>query len=62
MNRASPQVLRHGLVSAQALANAGIAFVCMPVDGEEEYQRRALEASARLEKMAVEAEKQEPQQ
>ena len=56
MNRASPQLLRQGLMSARALADAGIAFVCMPVAGEAEYQQRIEEVAKRLEEMAVKAE------
>ncbi|HID8807170.1 DUF1382 family protein [Enterobacter roggenkampii] len=59
MNKASPVDLRKCLETAQMLAQAGIRFVPIPVESEEEFQTLATELSLRLEQMAVEAEKNE---
>ncbi|HFV9210609.1 TPA: DUF1382 family protein, partial [Enterobacter roggenkampii] len=47
------------LETAQMLAQAGIRFVPIPVESEEDFQTLAAELSRRLEQMAVEAEKNE---
>ncbi|ENH9344876.1 DUF1382 family protein [Enterobacter cloacae complex sp. 2024EL-00227] len=57
MNKASPVDLRKSLEIANNLAHIGIRFVPIPVATEEEFQVMAAELSIRLEKMAVEAEK-----
>lgn len=59
MNRASPVDLRKSLEIANHLARIGIRFVPIPVATEEDFQALSAELSRRLEKMAVEAEKNE---
>lgn len=57
MNRASPSELRKSLVAAQALAQAGILFVAVPVLSETDHADLVSQVQNRLEAMAVEAEK-----
>lgn len=57
MNRASPAQLRKVIEAANAYVKAGILFVPMPVADEAEFHQRLVEADARLETMATEAEK-----
>lgn len=57
MNRASPSELRKSLVAAQALAQAGILFVAVPVLSETDHADLVSQVQSRLETMAVEAEK-----
>ncbi|MEX1411674.1 DUF1382 family protein [Enterobacter kobei] len=59
MNRASPVDLRKSLEIANHLGHIGIRFVPIPVATEEEFQALSAELSRRLERMAVEAEKNE---
>ncbi|MBE3303415.1 DUF1382 family protein [Enterobacter cloacae complex sp. P30U] len=59
MNRAAPVDLRKSLEIANNRAHIGIRFVPIPVATEEEFQTLAAELSRRLERMAVEAEKNE---
>ncbi|EMA0457680.1 DUF1382 family protein [Enterobacter hormaechei] len=59
MNKASPVDLRKCLETAQMLAQAGIRFVPIPVESEEEFQGLLAALGRRLERMAVEAEKNE---
>lgn len=59
MNRASPVDLRKSLEMANNLAQIGIRFVPVPVSTEEEFQALLATAHTRLDKMAVEAEKDE---
>lgn len=58
MNKASPVVLRKAMEAAQTLAGAGILFVPIPVNGQDEFALRMKEAEQRLEQLAVEAEQQ----
>lgn len=57
MTRASPSELRKSLVAAQAMVQAGILFVPMPVLNEQDHAELASQMQNRLETMAVEAEK-----
>ncbi|RXZ42666.1 DUF1382 family protein [Crenobacter cavernae] len=57
MNRAFPAQLRKAIEAANAYVKAGILFVPMPVADETEQRQRLAEADARLEEMAVAAEK-----
>ncbi len=59
MNRASPVDLRKSLEIANNLAHIGIRFVPIPAATEEDFQALSAELSRWLEKMAVEAEKNE---
>lgn len=59
MNRASPVDLRKSLEMANSLAQIGIRFVPIPVATEEEFQTLLATAHIRLDKFAVEAEKDE---
>ncbi|EPV0753352.1 DUF1382 family protein [Enterobacter hormaechei] len=59
MNRAAPVDLRKILEIANHLAHIGIRFVPITVASEEDFQTLAAELSRRLERMAVEAEKNE---
>lgn len=59
MNKASPVDLRKSLEIAQMLAQGGIKFVPIPVESDEEFQSLLAALDRRLERMAVEAEKNE---
>lgn len=59
MNRASPAQLRKSLEVADALAKAGIRFVCMPVVDEADHANLADQANERIERLAVISESQE---
>ena len=57
MNRSSPSELRKSLVAAQAMVQAGILFVPMPVLNEKDHADLANQMQDRIEAMAIEAEK-----
>jgi len=59
MNRASPSELRKSLVAANALAQAGILFVALPVLNEADHAELINNVAGRLEAMALQAEKDE---
>lgn len=56
MNRASPADMRKSLEMANALTQAGILFIPMPVADGLEAEARIAEAQARLDEMALAAE------
>lgn len=60
MNKASPVDLRKALEVAQVLARAGILFVPMPVNGQDQDEliQRNEEAQMRLDRIVVETEQQ----
>ena len=59
MNRASPSELRKSLTAANALAQAGVLFIAVPVLNEKDYAELVNMVAGRLEAMALEAEKEE---
>ncbi|WP_182310685.1 DUF1382 family protein [Aeromonas media] len=58
MNRASPADLRKSLEMANCLAKEGILFIPMPVADNQEAEARLAEADARLNEMALAAERE----
>lgn len=59
MNRASPVDLRKCLEAANMLAQSGIRFVPIPAVTDAEYATLSALLTSKLERMAVEAEKNE---
>ncbi|EMN1549399.1 DUF1382 family protein [Enterobacter kobei] len=59
MNRASPVDLRKCLEAANMLAQSGIRFVPIPAVTDAEYATLSALFTSKLERMAVEAEKNE---
>ena len=59
MNRASPVDLRKCLEAANMLAQSGIRFVPIPAVTDAEYATLSALFMSKLERMAVEAEKNE---
>ena len=59
MDRAKPSALRNALQLAHEYARAGITFVCVPVDTDEQHTEAAAMAARNLNSMIKDAEDEE---
>lgn len=59
MERAKPTVLRNALQVAHEYVRAGITFVCVPVDTDEQHVEATVMASRNLNSMIKDAEDEE---
>lgn len=59
MDRAKPSVLRNALQVAHEYVRAGITFVCVPVDTDEQHTEAATMAARNLNGMIKDAEGEE---
>lgn len=59
MDRAKPSVLRNALQIAHEYVRAGITFVCVPVDTDEQHTEAASMAARNLNSMIKDADAEE---
>ena len=59
MDRAKPAVIRNALSLAHEYAKAGLSFVCVPVDTDEQNQQAVEMAARNLDTMIKDSEQSE---